>query len=331
MSVIREPRLQSVTIHGHRRAYVMAGEGPAILLLHGVGMDHCSWLPVIERLAPHYTVIAPDLLGHGRSDKPRADYSIAGYANAMRDLLAVLGVGSVTAVGHSLGGGIAMQFAYQFPQMTERLVLVAAGGFGRSVNPLIRYFTLPGSGVALRLLGLDPVRRPLVELINAVGSTGLPMTQDLHALAEAYDDLADPAAQRAFLHVLRAAVDWRGQVITSLDRAYLAEHMPSMVVWGERDLVIPVKHARAAHAVLPGSRLEIFPDSGHVPHEDDPDLFAEVLADFIESAPRSTHHPGMWRQALLRGPRPRQQRRSLRVVGGSEAPTQSDTGPLVAT
>jgi pimeloyl-ACP methyl ester carboxylesterase len=153
-------------------------------------------VPVIERLQDRYTLIAPDLLGHGQSDKPRADYSIAGYANAMRDLLAVLGVGSATVVGHSLGGGIAMQFAYQFPQMTQRLVLVAAGGLGRSVNPLIRYFTLPGSGVTLRLLGLEPIRRPLIGLMNSVAATGLPMTQDLPSLAEVYDDLADPKAQK---------------------------------------------------------------------------------------------------------------------------------------
>ncbi len=195
--------------------------------------------------------------------------------------------------------------------------------FGRSVNPLIRFFTLPGSGPALRALGWTPLRRPLIDLINALGATGLPLTQDLHAMAEVYDDLADPAQQDAFLHVLRAVVDWRGQVITSLDRAYLAEHMPSMVVWGERDLVIPVKHARAAHEVLPGSRLEIFPDSGHVPHEDEPDRFAEVLADFIETAPASKYHAGMWRAALMRGPRPRATTNSrrgtppkLRVVPG---------------
>lgn len=319
MSAITEPGLQFVTIHGYRRAYVMAGQGPAILLLHGIGMDHRSWLPVIDKLASHYTVIAPDLLGHGRSDKPRADYSIAGYANAMRDLLTVLRVRSVTVAGHSLGGGIAMQFAYQYPQMTQRLVLVAAAGMGRSVNPLIRYFTLPGSGLLLRAAAVSPIRVPLVDVITSVGSTGLPMTHDLHALADVYDGLGDPAAQYAFLHVLRAAVDWRGQAITSLDRAYLAEHMPSMVVWGERDLVLPVKHARAAHEILPGSRLEIFPDSGHVPFQDEPERFAEVMADFIETVPSASHKPGMWRQALLRGPRPRKPKRpgaspALRVV-----------------
>ena len=331
MQVVHQPQVRFATIHGHRRAYVMAGEGPPILLLHGVGMDHRSWLPVVELLAPHYTVIAPDILGHGQSDKPRADYSIAGFANGVRDLISVLGIGSATVVGHSLGGGIAMQFAYQFPQMTQRLVLVAAGGFGRTVNPLIRFFTLPGSGPALRVLGHDLVRRPLVEVISALGDTGLPMTQDLHALAEAYDDLRDPRAQWAFLHVLRAAIDWRGQVITSLDRAYLAEHMPSMVVWGAKDLVLPVKHARAAHEVLPGSRLEIFPDSGHVPHEDEPERFAEVLSDFVQTAPMAAHHPGMWRQALLRGPRPRGSRPTsaprpnLRVVPDAGAESHPGT------
>ena len=155
-------------------------------------------------------------------------------------------------------------------------------------------------------------------------------------MTEVYEDLADPAQQAAFLHVLRAVVDWRGQMITSLDRAYLAEHMPSMVVWGERDLVIPVKHARAAHEVMVGSRLEIFPDSGHVPHEDEPDRFAEVLSDFIETAPAAQYHAAMWRAALMRGPRPRAARpkpartatANLRVLdGGRGSSSKAPAGP----
>lgn len=305
MSARLEPKVQYVTIHGHRRAYVKVGKGPAILLLHGIGMDHRSWLPVIGPLSQRFTVIAPDFLGHGASDKPRADYSTGGYANAMRDLLAVLGVGSATVVGHSLGGGIAMQFAYQFPQMTERLVLEAAGGWGRSVNPMIKALTLPGAGPVLSALSVSPVRSVLTTVLEALHSTNLPLTEDLPQLAEVYEDLSDPQSRVAFLHILRASVDWRGQVVTCLDRAYLAEHMPTMVIWGNRDLVIPVKHARAAHAVLPGSRLEVFPDAGHVPHEDEPYRYVEVLSDFVSTAPRATHHPGQWRSALLRGPRPR--------------------------
>ena len=99
---------------------------------------HTTWEPVIRKLAKRYTVIAPDLLGHGQSAKPRADYSVGGYANGMRDLLTVLNIDKVTVVGHSLGGGVAMQFAYQFPERTERMVLVAPGGLGPEVTPMIR-------------------------------------------------------------------------------------------------------------------------------------------------------------------------------------------------
>ena len=136
-------RVRRVTIHGHERADVKVGKGPALLLLHGLGCDHTTWDRVIDSLARRYTVIAPDLLGHGQSAKPRADYSIGGYANGMRDLLTVLGVETVTVVGHSLGGGVAMQFAYQFPERTERMVLVAPGGIGPEVTPAIRAVTLP--------------------------------------------------------------------------------------------------------------------------------------------------------------------------------------------
>ena len=151
-----EVRVEYKTIHGYRRAYRIAGNGPALLLIHGIGDNSSTWNEVIPMLAQHYTVIAPDLLGHGRSDKPRADYSVPAFANGMRDLLVVLGINKVTVVGHSLGGGVAMQFCYQFPRFVERLVLVAAGGVSREVNPALRLVTLPlvnGALTALRVPG----------------------------------------------------------------------------------------------------------------------------------------------------------------------------------
>ena len=153
------PELEFVEIHGHRRAFVKTGSGPALLLLHGLGCDHTTWVPVIESLARRYTVIAPDLLGHGASAKPRADYSVGGYANGMRDLLTVLGIDQVTVVGHSFGGGVAMQFAYQFPERCERLILVSSGGLGPEVSPAIRMITTPGFHQAMALLTL-PGRAP---------------------------------------------------------------------------------------------------------------------------------------------------------------------------
>src|SRR4051812_2896767 len=129
------------TVHGYRRAYRLAGHGPAVLLIHGIGDSSSSWVPVMSALAERFTVIAPDLLGHGNSDKPRGDYSVGGFANGMRDLLEVLGIARATVVGHSLGGGVASQFAYQYPQRCERLVLVSSGGIGRGVTPMLRAAT----------------------------------------------------------------------------------------------------------------------------------------------------------------------------------------------
>lgn len=299
------PRLQSVTIHGHPRAFVKVGRGPALVLLHGIGCNHRTWLPVLRPLSRHFTVFAPDLLGHGESGAPRADYSIGGYANGVRDLLAIHGIRSATIVGHSLGGGIAMQFAYQFPQSTQRLVLVGSGGLGKSVHPVMRAMTMPGGNTALKLLGEAPLRLPAIAALRLLHRTGAPGTIDFDGAAEVLDSLGDRGRRRAFHHVLRAAVDWRGQVITMIDRTYLAEAMPSLIVWGEQDSIIPVKHAYAAHALLPGSQLEIIPHAGHFPHEDDPEHFASALIDFILDTKPARYDGRAWVKALATGPRPR--------------------------
>lgn len=314
-----EFKVRKVRIHGYNRAFIMAGRGPALLLLHGIGMNHKTWLPVLPELSRHFTVIAPDLLGHGASDKPRADYSIAGYANGMRDLLTYLGIPSATIVGNSLGGGIAMQFAYQFPHMTERIVLVASGGLGRSVNPIIKALTIPGSGPVLTAAVNPVLRMAVVPAMQRVAATGLPHTGDLQGLAEAYDALADAPTRAAFLHVLRAACDWRGQVITMIDRAYLARTVPTMVVWGDRDLVIPVKHAYSAHELLPGSRLEIFPGAGHMPHEEDPERFAQALTEFIDETPPAIFDNEGFRSLLQAGHNPRHSANVIRLPDAAAA------------
>ena len=236
--------VEYVTVHGHRRAFVKTGSGPALLLLHGLGCDHTTWEPVIDSLARRYTVIAPDLLGHGQSDKPRADYTLGGYANGMRDLLTVLGIDKVTVVGHSFGGGVAMQFAYQFPERTERLILVAPGGLGPEVTPAIRVLTTPGFEQAMGVLTLPGIRHVGVRRPAALSRTGAqvhPRPRRGRRIYESFKDRARPAAIR---HVVRAVVDWHGQIVTMSDRAYLTEAMPMCVIWGEDDQVIPASHAQ---------------------------------------------------------------------------------------
>jgi pimeloyl-ACP methyl ester carboxylesterase len=293
--------LDKFRVHGHDRAFVKVGSGPVVLLLHGIGMDHTSWLGTIPKLAEDFTVIAPDLLGHGESDKPRADYSIGGYANGMRDLLAILGVGRATIVGHSLGGGIAMQFAYQYPQMAERVVLVCSGGLGRSVSPTIRALTIPGSGPVVAAASSVLIRRTVARALEMLHGTRLSGTQDLLGLAQVYESMGDPKARAAFRQVLCAAVDWRGQVNTMMDRAYLAENMPALVMWGRKDLVIPVKHAYAAKQLLPRARLRIFEDSGHAPQIDEPEAFTAELRNFIMDTPPSIWNPRIFREAMVAG------------------------------
>lgn len=297
------PTLQYRTIHGYRRAFRIAGSGPAILLIHGIGDNSTTWETVQPKLAQRFTVIAPDLLGHGKSDKPRADYSVAAYANGMRDLLSVLGVDRVTVVGHSLGGGVAMQFAYQFPQLVDRLILVGAGGVTKDVNVALRFASLPMAGEALALLRL-PLVLPALELLGrgagaVIGSTGL--GRDIPDVLRILADLPEPTASSAFTRTLRAVVDWRGQVVTMLDRCYLTQSVPVQLIWGRGDSVIPVSHARMAHAAMPGSQLEIFEDSGHFPFHDHPDRFVEVVERFIDTTEPAEHDQEYLRNLLRAG------------------------------
>jgi pimeloyl-ACP methyl ester carboxylesterase len=295
------PTLQFRTIHGYRRAYRIAGSGPVILLIHGIGDNSTTWETVQAKLAQRFTVIAVDLLGHGQSDKPRADYSVAAYANGMRDLLSVLDIDRVTVIGHSLGGGVAMQFAYQFPQLVERLILVGAGGVTKDVNLVLRLASLPMGGEALALLRLPGVL-PTLQIAGRAagrifGSTRL--GRDLPDVLRVLADLPEPTAGAAFARTLRAVVDWRGQMVTMLDRCYLAEAVPTQIIWGTDDVVVPVSHARMAHAAMPGSQLEIFERSGHFPFHDDPDRFIEVVERFIDTTEPAAFDPEA-RRALLR-------------------------------
>jgi pimeloyl-ACP methyl ester carboxylesterase len=292
--------LQFVVVHGYRRAYRRAGSGPALLLLHGLGCDSTTWRDVIEPLAEHFTVIAPDLLGHGQSDKPDADYSLGGYANGMRDLLTVLGIDTVTVVGHSFGGGVAMQFAYQFPERTERIVLLSTGGLGPEVTRVIRLLTVPGSSAALAAATWRPWRRVVAAGLRALSRTGISAVRDLDEVSDIYTGFADPGRRRAVQRVTGHVVNWRGQYVTMTDRSYLARVLPVLVIWGADDRVIPVKHAETAR-LQAWSDVHVLEDSGHFPHKDHPDRVVGLIRSFVASNEPARYHRGKWRTMLRRG------------------------------
>ena len=293
--------VEYLTIHGHRRAFVRTGSGRAVLLLHGLGADHTTWDPIIDQLARRYTVIAPDLLGHGQSAKPRADYTLGGYANGMRDLLTVLGIDRATLVGHSFGGGVAMQFAYQFPERTERLLLVGSGGLGPEVTPVIRAISTPGFELVMAPLTMPGVRHVAAAAMRALKRTGIKEFRDFDEVATIYESFREYDARSAIAHVTRAVVDWRGQIVTMADRAYLTEAMPLCVIWGEDDRVIPATHASLAAELAPGARVELIANAGHFPHKDHPERFVRILNDFIRKSPPATYSRARFRHLLRNG------------------------------
>jgi pimeloyl-ACP methyl ester carboxylesterase len=254
-------------------------------------------------LGEHFTVIAPDLLGHGSSDKPRADYSVAAYANGVRDLLDVLGVERATVVGHSLGGGVAAQTAYQYPHRVDRLVLVATGGVAQEVSPFLRLLSAPFAELALPATQLPGARLVARAATEVVRRTPLSLSRDADNIMRVFDGLPSGPARRSFTRTLRSVVDWRGQVVTMLDRCYLAADMPTLLVWGDRDGVIPVAHGRMAHEAMPGSRFEVFAGAGHFPHHAEPERFGQLLLDFVAATEPARHDPDRW-TARLRAGRP---------------------------
>jgi pimeloyl-ACP methyl ester carboxylesterase len=285
-------------LHGHRVSYRIAGSGPALLLLHGIANSSETWARVAPLLADRFTLIAPDLLGHGASASPRGDYSLGAHASGARDVVTALGHERVTVVGHSLGGGVAMQFAYQFPERTERLVLVSSGGLGREVHLLLRAASLPGADYVLPAL----TSRRLMDFGRGVGGLldrfGLKPGGDLAVLAAGFASLDSAGARQAFLHTVRAVIEPGGQRVSANDRLALAARMPTLLVWGARDSIIPVAHGEAAHEAMPGSRFVAFPDAGHMPHDDDPARFAAVLTAFYDETDAAQLPHDHWRPEL---------------------------------
>lgn len=283
IDLTRQFDVWQVELHGHRVIYRIVGSGPPVVLIHGMVNSSRHWESVALKLADSYTVIAPDLIGHGDSATPRGDYSLGAHAASIRDLLTAIGVERATILGHSLGGGVAMQFFYQFPQRTERLVLVSSGGLGHEVSPLLRGAAIPG---AAKLLALATRPRLLAVLLNVSGrlqERGSRKGPYLRAVVRALQPLGKPGAREAFLQTLRSVIDVRGQRVSARDRLYLLSEMPTLIVWGERDNTIPLSHGRRTHEAAPGSRFEVLPRAAHFPNLEDPDGLAAVLRSFLET------------------------------------------------
>lgn len=272
-------------LHGDRVAYRDEGEGEVLLLIHGMAGSSETWRAVIPPLAKKFRVIAPDLLGHGDSAKPRTDYSLGAFAVWLRDFLDELGVSHATVVGHSLGGGVAMQFVYQHPDYAQRLILISSGGLGPDVGWVLRLLSAPGAELVLPIIAPPPVLSLGNTLRSWLRSAGVQSPRGAE-LWSAYSSLSDAETRQSFLKTLRSVVDYRGQAVSALNRLRLREELPVMAIWGERDGIIPVAHAYATHEARTDARLEVLPDVGHFAQVEAPSRVVELIEDFIAAGER---------------------------------------------
>jgi pimeloyl-ACP methyl ester carboxylesterase len=297
VSIMTEIPAKTATVHGRSVSYLEAGEGPVLLLIHGIAGSCENWREVVEPLARRHTVIAPDFPGHGASEVGAGDYSIGALAAGLRDLLLALGHERATVVGHSLGGGVAMQLAYQFPEMLERLVLVSSGGLGPEVSPVLRAAALPGADLFISVTA-GAGEKVGSALGRGLAAVGLRPNADVAEVARGYASLQDPARRAAFLDTLRAVVGTRGQRVHAGDRLYLAEAVPVLIVWGARDSIIPVRHGEDAARAIPGARLEVFDDVGHLPQLEAPGCFIAVLERFLRETEPAEFDRDEWRARI---------------------------------
>jgi pimeloyl-ACP methyl ester carboxylesterase len=306
---VTQLEMRVVRLHGHRIVCRIGGgvprpERPVLVLIHGVAGSSATWESILPALAQRYTILAPDLLGHGQSDKPRHDYSLGAYANVVRDLMVAFGIDRATIIGHSYGGGVAMQFAYQHPSRCERLVLESSGGLGPEVSLIFRALTVPGAEYVMPLIFPSFVRVAGELVWGGIHRLGVRAPN----LAEswcAYAELTKAENRPVFLTTLRSVINRRGQMVSAHDRLYLAGWVPTLIVWGERDRMIPVEHAIATHEAMASSELAIFERVGHFPHAEEPERFVETLAAFIDTTAAMHLDEPQWRAALTGGPRRR--------------------------
>ena len=294
---------QTLTLHGHPVAYVQKGAGPVLLLIHGMAGTLDTWRLVIDPLARGATVLAVDLPGHGSSTPAGGDYSLGSLAAFLRDVLTALGHEHATLVGHSLGGGIAMQFSYQFPEMVERLVLVSSGGLGLEVSPVLRAASLPGADLFLSLTA-KTTKRASDLAGRALRSAHISPGANIDELVRSYSSLADAGRRQAFLATVRSVVGLGGQSVGAADRLHLAGETPVLLVWGADDPIIPAEHARAAHELLPHATLAIFDGVRHFPHLEVPDRFIAALQDFCASTEPLVFDASTWRARMRIPPSP---------------------------
>jgi pimeloyl-ACP methyl ester carboxylesterase len=213
----------------------------------------------------------------------------------MRDLLLALGHRRASLVGHSLGGGVALQTAYQFPERTDRLMLISSGGLGTEVAPMLRAATLPGAETVVAGLAKIPAsltRRVLTVLPPLVAAS------DANALAGVLRGLAGHRQRHAFVRTAHSVIDWRGQTVSATRQLGLLRDVPVLVAWGAKDTTIPPHHHQSFAERVPHAVLVEIADAGHYPHETAPDQLLGAMEAFVASTTPFRYCEADWADLL---------------------------------
>ena len=284
---IRPPAVrQRITLHGRELAYRdLPGSGTPVLLVHGIGSSSDPWGDVPERLAATgLRVLAVDLPGHGESSRGGGDYSLGSLASTLRDLLDELHIERVHLVGHSLGGGVSMQFVYQFPERVASMVLESSGGLGEEAFTGLRAASLPGSEVIIRWAINEKTLKGAAWIGRRLDRYGVAPHALTPQALQTVSWLTEQDRRTAFLATLRSVVSPKGQTVSALDKLHLMEGSRVLIIWGDKDPMIPIKHGENAHGLLVGSQFVVFPGAGHEPHMHDPQRFADLVAQHVTSS-----------------------------------------------
>jgi len=268
-------------VAGGEIAYTVAGDGPAVVLIHGLGGSRSTWRHLIGPLSRHHTVVAIDLPGHGDSEVSAGGYSPGAHAATIRDLMVALGLTRASLIGHSLGGGVAVQFAYQFPERIERLGLISSAGFGADVTPLLRAAVLPGAETLLWGLGHVPefLTRPALRVVGAV--VGVGSAGDAGPLSQDLSGMSDARRRHGFLHTARAGLDRHGQLLRAAPFLGRLEGLPVLLAWGTGDKIIPPAHHHELARNLPPRHVVEIADAGHYPQDTEPAQLLRPLLAFL--------------------------------------------------
>ena len=260
------------------RYWAVGESGPVLILVHGILRFAEDWLHNIESLAQNHRVYAIDLIGYGCTSKPDIEYVLEDFVAFVRGFMDAIGIERATLIGHSLGGGVVLNVAHRYPERVERLVLVAGAGFGQKVHLFFRLASLP----VLPKLWARPTRLVIRQAFRQVVYDGSVITDDMVELA--YERFYLPGARAALLKTIRNGVTLPGirrEILTLVQEALPSIIMPTLVIWGRQDPVLPVAHADVAVERLPNARLHLLDECGHFPMFEHPRIFNALLNEFL--------------------------------------------------